>query len=308
MNKTIINKTLNNCSDSNKFIFVNSWNNYFDGAYLEPDYRFGFGGLNALSKSIFNLNFKNMTYHYSNLENSAKIAIQAHIFHVDLVEDIIKITNNIPVKFDLYITTNNLYKRRIIKEYMKKNSKANKYEIKIVKNKGRDILPLLIQMRNVFYKYKFFCHIHSKKTLQNPNYGYKWRLYLYKNLLGSKETISEILSDFESDAKLGFIFPETFYQAKESALKLDKPLVNSINYLIKKILGEFKMGNQLDFPAGDMFWARSKAVYQIFQINLENDIFLEGKGPQTILFAIERIWLYIVKYNGYYYKKKCGYF
>ena len=308
MNKMIINKTLNNCSDSNKFIFVNSWNNYFDGAYLEPDYRFGFGGLNALSKSIFNLNFKNMTYHYSNLENSAKIAIQAHIFHVDLVEDIIKITNNIPVKFDLYITTNNLYKRRIIKEYMKKNSKANKYEIKIVKNKGRDILPLLIQMRNVFYKYKYFCHIHSKKTLQNPNYGYKWRLYLYKNLLGSKETISEILSDFESDGKLGFIFPETFYEAKESALKLDKPLVNSINYLIKKILGEFKMGNQLDFPAGDMFWARSKAVYQIFQINLENDIFLEGKGPQTILFAIERIWLYIVKYNGYYYKKKCGYF
>ena len=308
MNKMIINRTLSNSKDPHKFIFLNSWNNYYDGAYLEPDNQFGFGSLNALSKAIFNFNFRNKTYIYSNLNNYVKVAIQAHIFHVDLVDNIINITNNIPVKFDLYITTNNLYKRKIIREHVISKSKANKYQIKIVKNKGRDILPLLNQMRKVFNKYKYFCHIHSKKTLENPIYGYKWRLYLYKNLLGSKETISEILSDFEEDEKLGFIFPETFYLAKESALKLDEQLINSMNYLIGKMFGEMKVGNKLDFPAGDMFWARSKAVYQIFKINLENDIFLEGKGPQTILFAIERIWLYIVKYNGYYYKKKCGYF
>ena len=292
MNKMIINRTLNNSNNFHKFIFINSWNNYYDGNYLEPNNRFGFGNLNALSKAIFNLSFNNKTYNYSNLNNCVNVAIQAHIFHIDLVDEIINITNNIPVKFDLYITTNNIYKRNIIREHVMKSTKANKYEIKIVKNKGRDILPLLTQMRKVFNKYKYFCHIHSKKTLQNPNYGHKWRLYLYKNLLGSQETVSEILSELEEDDKLGFIFPETFYEAKESALKLDEQLVNSMNYLISKMIGEFKMGNKLDFPAGDMFWARSKAVYQIFQINLENDIFMEGKGPQTILFAIERIWLY----------------
>jgi len=37
-------------------------------------------------------------------------------------------------------------------------------------------------------------------------------------------------------------------------------------------------------------------------------IYLEGNGPQTILFAIERIWLYIVKYNGYFYKKTGEYY
>ena len=309
MNKMIIDKFFRNSKNSHKFIFLNSWNNYYDGSYLEPDNQFGFGSLNALSKAIFNLNFRNKTYIYSNLNNNyVKVAIQAHIFYEDLIDEIISITNNIPVKFDFYITTNNLQKRKIIKEHIETKSKANKYQIKIVKNKGRDILPLLIQMRKVFNKYKYFCHIHSKKTLQNPIYGYQWRLYLYKNLLGSKDTISEILSDFEEDGKLGFIFPETFYLAKESALKLDEQLINSMNYLISKLFGEFKIGNKLDFPAGDMFWARSKAVYQIFQINLEDDIYLEGKGNQTILFAIERIWLYIVKYNGYYYKKKCGYF
>lgn len=62
-----------------QFIFLNSWNNYYDGSYLEPDNKFGFGFLNALSKTIFNLNFKNKTYIYSNLNNYVKVTIQAHI-------------------------------------------------------------------------------------------------------------------------------------------------------------------------------------------------------------------------------------
>ena len=39
----------------------------------------------------------------------------------------------------------------------------------------------------------------------------RWRDYLYDNLLGSKEIISEILTDFENNEKLGFIFPEHYF-------------------------------------------------------------------------------------------------
>ena len=163
-------------------------------------------------------------------------------------------------------------------------------------------------MEHVVNKYKYFCHIHTKKSLQNPRYGLAWRKYLYNNLLGSTKIISEILTNFENNEKLGFIFPEAFYEAKEAELKLNQLLINSMNFLINKLFKGYIIGKKLDFPAGDMFWAKSKAVYQIFQINLKNDIFMEGKGPQTLLFAIERIWLYIVKYNGYYYKKNCGYY
>ena len=51
-----------------------------------------------------------------------------------------------------------------------------------------------------------------------------------------------------------------------------------------------------------MFWARTKAIYQIFKKDLRNHI-PEEKGSKNILYAIERIWLFIVKINGYYYKK-----
>ena len=53
-----------------------------------------------------------------------------------------------------------------------------------------------------------------------------------------------------------------------------------------------------------MFWAKVKAIYQIFDLNLEKRFPKEnGQLNLTLMHGIERIWLYIVKLNGYYYKK-----
>ena len=54
-----------------------------------------------------------------------------------------------------------------------------------------------------------------------------------------------------------------------------------------------------------MFWAKFKAIYQIFNIVINKKLCKEG-SPLTVLYALERIWLYIVKFNGYYYKITCG--
>ena len=79
-------------------------------------------------------------------------------------------------------------------------------------------------------------------------------------------------------------------------------------YLLSKIFPGYKFSDKyFDFPAGDMFWARTKAIYQIFKIDLRQDIPSE-KGSKYILYAIERFWLFIVKKNGYYYKKYYNYY
>ena len=62
-------------------------------------------------------------------------------------------------------------------------------------------------------------------------------------------------------------------------------------------------GNKLLFPVGDMFWAKIKSIHQIFKIKFKS-LFPDELGQinGTIMHAIERIWLYLVKKNGYYYK------
>ena len=261
-----------------------------------------------MSKALFNLSYVN-NYNISSLSYSCQIAVQVHIYYIDLINIILKKTNNIPVKFDLYISTTSLKSINITKRRIKKLSNSNKFEIIYVKNKGRDVFPFLKQLKPIFKKYKYICHIHTKKSLFNSlsNFGKLWRNYLFNNLLGNQNIILEILSDFENYNNLGFIFPETYRQVFLSYGNVltikDKKKMN----IILKILfpqKEFKIGNIIDFPEGNMFWAKTKSIHQIFNLAKE-DFFPKEKGQNdgTIMHGIERIWLYIVKLNGFYYKK-----
>ena len=119
INKLLIKNIKKNYEESNRFIFINAWNNYFEGTYLEPDERYGYGSINALSKLLFNLPLRNSNYNFSKLMDNCLLAVQAHIFYEDLLNEIIKKINNIPVKFDLYISTNTKQKMKLIKKYAK---------------------------------------------------------------------------------------------------------------------------------------------------------------------------------------------
>ena len=113
INKLIINWTRNHYKENNKLIIINSWNDWYEGSYLEPDIKNGYANLNALSKALFNLPFKNAIYNLSKLRKRINVAIQVHIFYEDLIKEIIDKINNIPIKFDLYITSTSLQKSKI---------------------------------------------------------------------------------------------------------------------------------------------------------------------------------------------------
>ena len=305
LNKKIINWTKSNFKETNRIIFINSWNNWNEGSYLEPDIRFGYASINSLSKAIFNLPFRNI-YNLSDLYENNKVAIQVHIFYVDLIKDIISKINNIPVKFSLFISTTSKEKKNIIEKYIKKNSckLLYNYEILVLENKGRDVLPLIIQLKKIYHKYRFICHIHTKKSLHSKM-GDEWRNYLFNNLLGSKDIISEILTDFENNDKLGLIFPKIYYKLLLFFnCEISKSNIKKMNYLIKQIYPHVKIIDRItEFPAGNMFWGRISAIYQIFNINIEKKFPKEfGQLDFTIMHAIERIWAYLTKLNGYYYR------
>ena len=229
LNKIIIEWTKIHKNLNNSFVFINSWNNWIEGSYLEPDDIYGYASLNALSKALFNLPFSKINYNLSNINKSVQIAVQAHIYYEDLISEIINNTNNIKYKYDLYITTNSIKKKNIV---------------------------------------------------------------------------SEIISDFETNNKLGFIFPESYYECIEYTWDTDNIIKNYMNYILNKIFPGNNIKNDFDFPAGNMFWAKVDAIYQLFEQNIEKECPDEkNMSDYTILHAIERIWLFVVKLNGYYYKK-----
>jgi len=288
--------------DKETFILFNAWNNYEKNFFLEPSEEFGFTYLNYLSKAIFKLD-NDSNYDLKDLLNKSKIAIQIHIFYEDLIMDIINRTNNIPVKFDLYITVTSPEIKNRLENNIKLYSKTNYFEILIVENKGRDVLPFLKQIKTKFKYYKYLCHIHTKKSLIAPDIGNLWRNYLYDNLLGSTSIVSEILYDFENNEKLGFIFPETYYEIIKQFFLLTEGTKKWMNFLASKLFSNYQVGELSNFPAGNMFWARMTAISQIFLYDFSEYFPEEDKQTNdTIMHAIERIWLYLVKFNKFYYK------
>ena len=303
INKQIIDWTKNNFNSDNRFIFINGWNNWAEGSYLEPDQNFGFASLNALSKALFNIPYRKMKYNLGNLTTVSKIVIQAHVYYEDLIKDVVNYTNNIPVKFDLFISTNSPKKKNVIERYVRDKSKAIYFQINVTDNRGRDILPMLIQLKNKIRNYKYFCHIHTKKSKTNPKVGENWRNYLYKNLLGSTKIISEILTNFENYDNLGIIYPDNYYELIEMSLFLSDTTKGYMNYIIKKIFPGHQVGKVLNFPAGDMFWAKVDAIHQIFEKKFSKKFSIEAaQVGDTFAHGIERIWVYVSKLNNYYYK------
>ena len=186
---------------------------------------------------------------------------------------------------------------------------ANYFEILIVENKGRDILPFLKQIKTKFKYYKYLCHIHSKNSKNFPLLELEWRNYLYNNLLGNIRIVSEILNDFEKNEKLGFIFPEAFYRNIKSFKLLTKTNRYWMEFIISKLFPNYRLNELLNFPSGNMFWAKVDAIFQIFTFDFSRYFPKENNQTNdTIMHGIERIWLYIVKYNNYYYKEIFNFF
>ena len=303
-NKILINYTKNTFPKNEQFYFLNGWNNWLEGSYLEPDTNFGYAAINSFSKALYNLPYdSSKKYNFAELEKKVKIAVQAHVYYEDLIKEMIDKINNIPFKFDLYISTDTLPKKNIIENYVKKNTKANYYEILIIQNQGRDLLPMLIQMRHKITNYEYFCHIHSKRD-NYTEFGNVWRNYLYQNLLGNTEIIKDIFNTFISKEEIGFIFPEVVYKFIKMPFMLGKNNTKYLNYVINKISPGYKVGSIFKYSSGNMFWAKVDAIKQAFRNKYVKMV--KNNDAEKIFnitsYANEVAWLYFVKINGYLYK------
>ena len=311
VNKIKIEKTRKLYNKNNYFLFINAWNEWGEGTYLEPDTNSGYASINSLSKAIFNLPYMN-NYNIANLKENCLIAVQAHIYYEDLISEIFDKIKNIPAKFDLFITTDTSSKKDIIEKYLQNNNILyNKYNITVIENKGRDTLPLLNQFKNYTKNYKYLCHIHTKKFFylekdpeKSEKIGEMLRNYLYNNLLGNKEIVSEILTDLENNDDLGIIFTEQYYKILlEYGEKIPKKELRLMNILINNIFPGYKIGENIEYPYGNMFWAKIDSIHQMFENNLLDNFPAKNRKEDKLSLTIERIWTYLVKKNGYKYKK-----
>lgn len=231
-------------------------------------------------------------------KGKVRIAVQIHMFYPELTQEMIDYTNRIPYCFDCYISTDSNEKAKQLRDAFERASRAEKVEVAVYPNRGRDIAPFLWQLEPHILEYDYCCHLHSKRS-KHGDFGNRWRRYLLDTLLASPEYIAAIFRRLETDPKLGLIFQRTY-----------PPLKPYLGWRGNRQAAEqlfLRMGLMLPkhsrpvFPAGDMFWARTTAIQPVFECKLTEDDFPRENAQveQTLAHCLERCWGCLAEAKSY---------
>ena len=164
-------------------------------------------------------------------------------------------------------------------------------------NRGRDIGPFIMVMKAHLSNFDVVGHFHIKGTKQlEQSIVQQWQNFLYNTLIGSQgEIASTILNNFIQDPKLGLTFQEdpclpSWTKNKQIA----DNLLNTLSVSQKTL-------DVLEYPTGNMFWARPSALSALINHHWKWSDFPAEPIPYdgTILHAIERITPIICNEAGY---------
>jgi len=222
-----------------------------------------------------------------------KVAIVAHIFYIELWEEINTYLKQLTIEYDLFISVPEGMSDENIITIFNSHENVNVY---ISENRGRDVLPFLnvasILPQNT---YKYICKLHTKKTGDSP-LGHVWRKLLYFDLLGSDSTVKNIIKMFESNDKVGIITGKnTILDSQRYAYGNDE----KIDFLAEKT--DIIYNENYLFPAGTMFWIRSELLEGLITLFKDEELIFEeekGQKDDTLAHAIERFFGILCQENG----------
>lgn len=236
--------------------------------------------------NIQKLTYENNSIVYKEAKKVAKsehsVAIVVHVFYLDIWEEIQAYISGLNMGYDLYITLpHGTAESDIIKIFQQQPH----IYVYMTENRGRDVLPFLQVMSLIDNaKYQYICKLHTKKTNESA-LGNVWRKLLYFDLLGSHETVTDILKCFDDEEIAIVTGKNTILDSQRysygnskniEALALQTGIIYDEHYL---------------FPAGTMFWIRPSLVKPLVSLFQENKLHFEdeaGQKDDTLAHAIER--------------------
>jgi lipopolysaccharide biosynthesis protein len=273
VNAFIDTKNLAKTTDE-QIVFINAWNEWAEGAHLEPDLQNGYAWLREL-------NFAHST---ARKIVETKIAIVVHAFYEDVFcEIMIKIKKLRVRNIKLFVTTSTGTFENINRILI--NSGIN-FDIMECENRGRDVLPLL-KILNIIIKqnYKFVLKIHTKKSTHRTD-GHLWREEIFTELLTERFIFTSINAmtihkDIAMVAPQNSLLPMTTYWGTNNyrVLALSKVLGVSRNEV-----------KSLNFIAGTMFFTKIEILERLLHLDIEESDFEDecGQTDGTLAHAIER--------------------
>jgi lipopolysaccharide biosynthesis protein len=261
-------------------IFVNAWNEWAEGAVLEPDACGGYRWLDAVRRSLSE-------------PSPSRCAVVAHCWHMDKVEELATqlacLTPTLHVhatcQFQDVSAVRALFKRHGVPAH-----------VEGVHNRGRDVLPFLRTAATVRRNgYDFLLKVHTKSSRHRPD-GDIWCKQLFDVLL-DPASVAATLEALKTDPSLGMVGPRGHFV---SASTFESGNARGLDF-IRQLTGIREEHAAGGFFAGTMFWIRIDALAPLLDSCITESHFEPERGQTdgTLAHAIERVLPQAVLASGY---------
>jgi lipopolysaccharide biosynthesis protein len=285
---------------SEQIVFINAWNEWAEGTYLEPDRRYGYAYLSAVAAA----RAERLPAPTALLTLAAALdtpptsdaVICCHCFYEDLIDEfagVIAEARRVR-RFDVILSVPPHWTPEALAFAI---AAISPVRVIVSENRGRDVWPFIQSLRLARgLGYTFGCKVHSKKSLHLPA-GERWRHGLIGGLLG-EDAVRAAVEIFDRDPKAGLVAPtEAFFDTHdENAARANRPAMAA---LLKRFdAGAAPAGK---FVAGTMFWFRVAALERLALSDLDAEDFGSELGAVdgTVAHAFERLFPTMVAAAGY---------
>lgn len=176
----------------------------------------------------------------------------------------------------------------------------------IKQNRGRDVAALMVAVRDIISKYKYFCFVHDKKGVKEifRKDATVWIRSMWENMIASDHYIRNVIDYFENHKECGLLVPPEpigdYYSVWFRNSWMDDYEMTS-ELAIELGLDADISPDKSPISYGTVLWGRTAAFYKLFQKKWKYSDFVEEPMPYdgTISHAIERIFPYVAQDAGY---------
>jgi hypothetical protein len=193
------------------------------------------------------------------------VALQLHIVYPEFFNSIVERLNANDIKPDLFISVPSETVKREV-DRLKDGIKGREVEIKVVPKRGRNIGPFLTEFgERLCRNYEFLGHLHIGNRLNVPDEipMAHWFRFFFENLIGGRHNMMDrILGRMAADPSIGIAFPDNPNVVDWSSNREARHRLAA-----SKNLHDVE-DRYVDYPAGAMFWSRSRAIQPLMDLNL----------------------------------------
>ena len=262
-----------------KLVFINAWNEWAEGAVLEPDAALGHAWLEGTRQALLRAAAGAAPV----VARTQQRCVVIHAWYPDVFDELLGTLQETRLAWRLVVSTTSDKQSEIRDCLAKRGMPA---EVEIVENRGRDILPFLrIAARLLDEGVDVVLKLHTKRSMHRSD-GDAWRRELIRSL-ASPDRARRISRAFVEDATLGIVGPEGHMPDLQTFRGAN---IDAMQYLAAR-LGINAPHEQEHFVAGSMFWARLEALRPLLDAQLHDAEFEPESGQLdgTLAHAVERL-------------------